>query len=373
MTQKNTDTPGSECNETTTVTETHRALARSIDIWVRQDGVRPDFIANQLAILTATQDARIKELERLMEVGAEKITAFMGRCAEAEHDADQLAAALQSVRGDIHSPGMEEIVEQVEAAHEVALGWRDGTAANVLREELAEVRRSEAGLIEDCQAYAMNTGLVPERVFKQVCELGQKQADEFDRYWKAAGVLDAKVTVDDAIARYQALVSNLKTNTEGMTRYAEAYRLERIRAENAEAIIQMVRDLVTTDHETKEAFIGRVRAVLSGETAGVLPPVTFSLEFRGGYGETISLAKLAEILKGNYLDDGAWNWVANNRCKHLVVFIDTREDRTCRVYDRDYVALTLAQLEFQHGVGRAPEPVKTNTPGDDATMTGGAE
>jgi len=44
------------------VTETHRALARSIDIWVRQDGVHPDFIANQLAQLTADKD---KEIERL--------------------------------------------------------------------------------------------------------------------------------------------------------------------------------------------------------------------------------------------------------------------------------------------------------------------
>ncbi len=34
------------------LTPKHKALASAIDIWVRQDGVSPDFIANQLLELT---------------------------------------------------------------------------------------------------------------------------------------------------------------------------------------------------------------------------------------------------------------------------------------------------------------------------------
>lgn len=72
---------------------------------------------------------------------------------------------------------------------------------------------------------------------------------------------------------------------------------------------------------------------------------TFSLDFKGGYGEAFPLAKLAEVLVGT-----EWEWVRNNRAKHLVVFIDTRGERMCRVYDRDEHAMTLAELQRQHGL-----------------------
>lgn len=71
---------------------------------------------------------------------------------------------------------------------------------------------------------------------------------------------------------------------------------------------------------------------------------TFSLDFKGGYGEPFPLAKLAEVLVGT-----EWEWVRNNRSKHLVVFIDTRGERMCRLYDRDQHAMNLADLQRQVG------------------------
>lgn len=80
-------------------------------------------------------------------------------------------------------------------------------AAEVVSSALENLNAEIAGYVRDVQAYQAQTNLVPSARYQELAELGQHQADEFDRYWKAAGVLDAKVTVDDAIARYQALVA----------------------------------------------------------------------------------------------------------------------------------------------------------------------
>lgn len=77
---------------------------------------------------------------------------------------------------------------------------------------------------------------------------------------------------------------------------------------------------------------------------------TFSIDFHGGYGEPFPLAKLAELFVGT-----DWTWARNNGAKHLVVFIDTRDNRLCRVYDREHRAMTFDELARQHGQQVKPE------------------
>lgn len=57
-----------------------------------------------------------------------------------------------------------------------------------------------------------------EAVATKAVRLGFAQAKEFDRYWQAAGVLDKSISVDDAIARYQALVQRAEVAEQALLR-----------------------------------------------------------------------------------------------------------------------------------------------------------
>jgi hypothetical protein len=72
----------------------------------------------------------------------------------------------------------------------------------------------------------------------------------------------------------------------------------------------------------------------------------FTLTFDRNDGERIPLAKFALLFVGTQ-----WTWALNSRCKHLVIFMDTRT-REVRVYDRDNKAVTWDELAFQIDVPR---------------------
>jgi hypothetical protein len=262
-------------------------------------------------------------------------------------------------------------VEELERLRKIeSYRAEDKIAFDLLRDQRRELERKLEAIQElhNMQLAGISTACFGNTVEGAALRIGRDNPYWTVAYGDACAAVDREIRERTRAEAADALVFELRM---GLGQIAELPTNQLASPEQCSAVAIAMDYLAKTP-----ADMGRELQDLRDELATRVAPdgkPTFSLDFRGGYGETMPLAKLAEILKGNYIDDGAWNWVANNRCKHLVVFIDTRDDRRCRVYDRDYVALTLAQLEFQHGAGRAPEPVKTNTPGDDATMTGGSE
>lgn len=235
-------------------TETKK-LAEALDVLAREiqseDGVANAAIqeaAQRLRELDARLGGDESALQKLLTSQTELIDRLGNERNNWERTAAQYHDGVEYYRGLVVKIG-----EQFGAA---AKTCDDGSLSEdvlcakvpeVVGAELGKLRGEIQALERDCRAFAEKTGLVPLARFQELAEIGQKQANEFDRYWAAAGVLDAKVTVDDAIAQYQALKN---------------------RATNAEAIIGNLRELVTVDHESKADLVGRVRAVLEWVPAG---------------------------------------------------------------------------------------------------------
>ena len=58
-------------------------------------------------------------------------------------------------------------------------------------------------------------------IVEDAVKLGHEQAQEWDRFWQAIGCGSENISVDDAIAKYQALVSDLEAKTRALEHYAD--------------------------------------------------------------------------------------------------------------------------------------------------------
>lgn len=134
------------------VTETHRALARSIEIWVKQDGVGPDFIAGQLAELTAITpcpnvvcggegsqycalaESTVRKLTEQRDTRLNAIVALMAACEEVDEVLVHVAARphvrqrLQAVMQQVRNGGL---MDEVKTLREdkARLDWLDSKGA----------------------------------------------------------------------------------------------------------------------------------------------------------------------------------------------------------------------------------------------------
>jgi hypothetical protein len=130
-------------------------------------------------------------------------------------------------------------------------------------------------------------------------------------------------------------------------RRLEDYDVLKSELEDAKAKIKALRgalEYVQPYCTAKHGVPTDVEDVFNAVLAPSESNLTFTQSFHGGYGEPFPLKELAAVLV-----DTDWDWMRNNRAKHLVVFIDTRGERMCRVYDREQVVMTLTELKQQVG------------------------
>lgn len=172
-------------------------------------------------------------------------------------------------------------------------------SAGVLAAEFRRLREESAQWIRDCEAFSKKTGLVPIERLEEVYALGKKQADEFDRYWKAAGVLDASVSVDDAIARYQALTADLAARDAlcGELRDGVAFALECTRdttdSLRLNTLQGRMKDLLAKTPEDFGAELARLRLTLTS-IGKVLEPIGF----RAHWQEVDGLVRFYQLTLG---------------------------------------------------------------------------